>query len=192
MRLETIKAIIGDASDDEVIRAWGAFCENTDRYDDVVYDNDNDTYQMLFGDNIDEALRAASYGDFNYTDSYVVINGYGNLDTFSYLCSSKCPVDKDELADYFYENQDEFYIWFDFNPDDYEGYEDDEEDDDDDDCYIACPECGTRLEQGEYEYDYDSGHTRVVNCPECGCSGDVVKFVDPTDDDDDDEDENEN
>lgn len=30
-----------------------------------------------------------------------------------------------------------------------------------------CPVCGTELEQGQYEFDYNTGNLHVVNCPTC-------------------------
>lgn len=39
-----------------------------------------------------------------------------------------------------------------------------------------CPACGAELEQGQYSYDYDSGNLYVEDCPECGCSGELVKI----------------
>lgn len=131
MNIDQIKEIIGNAEDSNLIAAWNYMCDETCSMDSCVYDNDNDTYQMLFGDNIDEAMRAASYGDFTYTDSYCTMNTYGNLDTFSYIWDSNCPIDTDTLADFFLEREDELSDYFDFDPDEYEDEEEDEDDDED-------------------------------------------------------------
>lgn len=187
MSKENILDIIDSAGEAEIIAGWNYYCDETDRYEEKVYDNENETYEMMFG-SIDDALRAAYYGDFNYTDDYCCLNAYGNLNSFHCLSDGNCPIDKDELAEWFTEHEDELEDWFNFDPDD---YEEDDDDDDDNGCYLACPECGKRLEFGEYKYDHDSGRVRVVTCSECGCSGEVVKLVDPTDDDNDDTDINE-
>ena len=34
-----------------------------------------------------------------------------------------------------------------------------------------CPECGKKLEQGEYYYDTERDAMFVERCPECGCGG---------------------
>lgn len=39
----------------------------------------------------------------------------------------------------------------------------------------VCPQCGEPLEQGQYEFDYETAQLRVVCCPGCGCEGEVVK-----------------
>lgn len=38
----------------------------------------------------------------------------------------------------------------------------------------TCPHCGETLEQGDYEYDYESGELRVAHCPNCGCEGEKI------------------
>lgn len=167
MTRDQIKEIIGDAGEYQIIAAWNNWCENENYGDDTVYNNDNDTYTMLFGEDIDAALRAASYGEYTYTHEYCCLDGYGNLVTFNYICDSNCPIDTDTLVDYFEEHEDELGDWFDFNPDDYE--EEEEE------ANHYCPECGCELEQGEYEYDYESGKLVVCHCPDCGCEGEEVE-----------------
>lgn len=44
-----------------------------------VYSNDEEFFDMFFSNNTYEAIRAVSYGEFNYTDDYVTFNVYGNL-----------------------------------------------------------------------------------------------------------------
>ena len=134
MTREMIDSIIANAKDEEIIGAWNHYCEECAGFDDMVYDNDSDTYEMMFGD-IADALRAASYGDFTFTDTYCCLNAYGNLDTFNYVTSNNSPIDTEAMADWFEENEGELEDWFGFDPDDYEEYDDDEEDDygDDDD-----------------------------------------------------------
>lgn len=45
------------------------------------YENDEEFFEMFFADKVDEAVRAVCYGNYNYTDSYVRFNAYGNLDS---------------------------------------------------------------------------------------------------------------
>lgn len=45
--------------------------------------NDEEFFKIYYGDNIDEAVRAVCYGDYNYTDEYVIINAYGNLESLN-------------------------------------------------------------------------------------------------------------
>ena len=44
------------------------------------YENNEDFFDTFFQTK-DEAVRAVCYGDYTYTDPYVIINAYGNCDT---------------------------------------------------------------------------------------------------------------
>lgn len=37
-----------------------------------------------------------------------------------------------------------------------------------------CPNCGRKLEQGEYGLDYNTGNLHIAYCPDCGEVGSVV------------------
>lgn len=62
-------------------------------FDDIQWwDNDEDFFETFFGTAIMDAVRAVCYGEYNYTDEYVKINAYGNLETTNYI--------QDELEGY--------------------------------------------------------------------------------------------
>lgn len=44
-----------------------------------VIENDKYGLEILFGDNLEELARAICYGEYNYRDAYIRLNGYGNL-----------------------------------------------------------------------------------------------------------------
>lgn len=48
-----------------------------------VYSNDEDFFDMMYEGKPMDAVRASYYGDYNYMDDYVKINGYGNLESLS-------------------------------------------------------------------------------------------------------------
>lgn len=60
-------------------------------------ENDVNELAEFFGD-ADALVRAICYGDYTYTHSYVIVNGYGNLDSSDYW---------DNLVDL----DDDFYEW---------------------------------------------------------------------------------
>lgn len=181
MTREQIIEIINDQNEARIVAAWNGYCEEMSMYDGFVHSNDNDGYTALFGDNLDEAIRAAYYGEFNYIDDYCYLDGYGNLSTFTHIGDTECIIDTDTLADYFEEHQDEMEDYFNFDPEDYE--------EDDDDAEIICPRCGERLKRGDYEYDSESGDIVVTTCPNCFYSGPQAEVVDSDDIDDDDDDD---
>ena len=62
-------------------------------FDDMQWwDNDEEFFETFFGTVIMDAVRAVCYGEYNYTDEYVKINAYGNLETTNYI--------QDELEGY--------------------------------------------------------------------------------------------
>ena len=49
----------------------------------IVYENDEEFFDIFFANNPAEVARAIYYGDFNYNDEYIKFNAYGNLETLS-------------------------------------------------------------------------------------------------------------
>lgn len=45
--------------------------------------NDEEFFRTFFHNQTMEAVRAVTYGDYRYTDAYVVFNAYGNLESFN-------------------------------------------------------------------------------------------------------------
>lgn len=60
------------------INSWDGSMEHLQ-----VYDNDGVTLEMIFGGSVEEALRASSYGSYDYLDAFVRLDVYGNLETFT-------------------------------------------------------------------------------------------------------------
>ena len=75
--------------DDELLDLWNEYCSEEDM-DSYIYYNDEYFFGEYFPNNVAEAVRAVCYGDYRYRDTYVVFNGYGNLET------------SDRLDDYIY------------------------------------------------------------------------------------------
>ena len=48
-----------------------------------VYENEDYFFNTYFNNNVIEAVRAVSFGDYNYSDDYVKVNAYGNLESLS-------------------------------------------------------------------------------------------------------------
>ena len=49
----------------------------------AVYENDDEFFQIYFESKVMEAVRAVSYGDYNYMEEYVRFNGYGNIESLT-------------------------------------------------------------------------------------------------------------
>ena len=60
------------------MNAWDGSFDNL-----AVYENDDEFFQIFFESKVMEAVRAVSYGDYNYMEEYVRLNGYGNIESLS-------------------------------------------------------------------------------------------------------------
>lgn len=64
------------------------------------YENNDDFFNTYFNDNVIEAVRAVSFGDYNYSDDYVRLDAYGNLESASeYEYYSELENYADEIAE---------------------------------------------------------------------------------------------
>lgn len=88
--------------DSSLLQAYSEYASNNGY--DSVYDNDDDSINMMFADSHD-ALRAAFYGDYNPSHAYFTFNGYGNLQSFEYLDSDNSPIDIEDLAQWIVDNE---------------------------------------------------------------------------------------
>lgn len=100
---ETIINILENDLDNNIlVKLWNDYCEDTNSMDDYIYENVDYILNDMFN-SIDEALRAACYGSYNYTDDYFRFNGYGNLESFDTYDVTNY-MDLNYLADYLIEN----------------------------------------------------------------------------------------
>lgn len=87
--------------DSNLLQAYSEYASNNSY--DSVYDNDDDSINMMF-ENTHDALRSAFYGDYNPSHAYFTFNGYGNLQSFEYLDCDKSPIDIEELSQWIVDN----------------------------------------------------------------------------------------
>ena len=74
-------------------------------------ENDSDFFETYFS-TIDDAIRAVCYGEYTYTDPYVIINAYGNCDTVGeYEYQSLLEENIADIVDNFIELWDEVDDW---------------------------------------------------------------------------------
>ena len=74
--IETLESL----SSSKLMQVNNRYCD-ANGYNDTIYYNNSDELNSLFNSPSD-ALRAASYGNYNYANSYFRLNGYGNLESF--------------------------------------------------------------------------------------------------------------
>lgn len=75
-------------------------------------ENDEEFFELFYsGINGLEIARAIYYGDYNYNDDYVRINGYGNLESYTeYEMIEEMKDSIDEIVENLIEHHDNLYL----------------------------------------------------------------------------------
>ena len=108
-REKFIKAIIEEINcfdNDQMVQLNNEYCDQQNCPDDQIYSNDANFFADVYGGDVMEAVRAVSYGDYNYSHDWVKLNGYGNLESMNVideddLCESIDTI-AEEVADNFH------------------------------------------------------------------------------------------
>lgn len=104
--IEQITDILNNhCTDSKLLDLWNDYCDNNSNADARVYEFDDQFFEDYFS-NPGEAARATFFGDVkSWNDSYVIFNGYGNLETSNYLSEL---ISIDDLASHIESNQDNY------------------------------------------------------------------------------------
>src|SRR5690606_23695390 len=112
-----IEDYLDNLNDSELLSINREYLENINNLDSDVYENDEEFFETFFQGKTMDAVRAISFGEYRYSDTYVKFNGYANLETTSYLEDF---IDTSELAEYIHENPEDLDIEFDEDDEDEE------------------------------------------------------------------------
>lgn len=99
MLLEQAREYVESLAESELVDLWNEYCNECYMYDDIIYVND----EYFLDDNFtspSDAVRACLYGDYTYTDPWVVFDGYGNLQSYYDACKA---IDLDSLIEWYAE-----------------------------------------------------------------------------------------
>jgi hypothetical protein len=106
---------INEMTPGELIDLNNTYCQSAHYSDSEIYSNDEDFFETYFANETLKAVRATQYGDYRYSDDYVIFNGYGNLDSFNYMNTDKLCELVGTMAEYIEENEQDFTHLFDFS-----------------------------------------------------------------------------
>jgi hypothetical protein len=137
-REKFIKAIIEEINcfdNDQMVQLNNEYCDQQNSPDDQIYSNDANFFADVYGGDVMEAVRAVSYGDYNYTHDWVKFNGYGNLESMNVIDEDDLCESIDTIAEEVADNFHNYDHLFDLDPDDFED-EDEEETEEDDDTHL--------------------------------------------------------
>lgn len=134
-REKFIKAIIEEINcfdNDQMVQLNNEYCDQQNYPDDQIYSNDANFFADVYGGDVMEAVRAVSYGDYNYTHDWVKFNGYGNLESMNVIDEDDLCESIDTIAEEVADNFHNYDHLFDLDEDDFEDEEEEETDEDDD------------------------------------------------------------
>lgn len=104
MTYEQIMSILESLKEEQLLEIWNYFCQDNARYDDMVYELDEDFFESHF-DSPYESVRATLMGEVSFNDTYIKFNAYGNLESFSNLMPY---IYLEDMVEHFEENPVEF------------------------------------------------------------------------------------
>jgi hypothetical protein len=131
--LDAIIEEINSFSSEDMIELNNTYCDDQNYPDDRIYQNDDSFLDENFS-SVTDAVRAVSYGEYKYSDKYVKFNGYGNLESFSYVTESDLCEDVATVAERVADNFSNYEHVFALDESDFEDIDD--ETDEDDDTYL--------------------------------------------------------
>lgn len=115
-----IQSIIENFDDETLRNVHNTYCKNARFYEDMIYDNIDEEFDEFFADEKpSEIARKISYGDYNFTDPYFILDGYSNLksgnatdfaypsDIANYVVLNDDALDNDEIQEQLDEWADE-------------------------------------------------------------------------------------
>jgi len=110
----SIKEQIENMSSSDLMELNNAYCDAASYNDDRIYDNDDSFLEENFS-SISEAVRAATYGEYSFSHSYVKFDGNANLESLNSIDIDDLVDGIDTIIDYAIENQNYFpMLDFDF------------------------------------------------------------------------------
>lgn len=105
--IEAITDYLNELDNNELVSIHNEYCQSQNYADNEIYNNDEEFFNMFFEGKVLDAVRAVSYGEYNYSNDYVIFNGYGNLESFN---NPSAHVDISEIANDILENPENYDI----------------------------------------------------------------------------------
>lgn len=87
-----------------LIEIHSEYCDLANYPDDKIFMNDEEFFEIYFSDTM-EAVRAVCFGEYDYNHEFVKFDGYANLESSNHAQEL---LDVDELAQYIFDNSEQF------------------------------------------------------------------------------------
>jgi hypothetical protein len=102
-----IREYLNNCTDNDLLIYYNTYCQENNLFDDEIFYNDEEFFNTFFDGKVLDAVRAVSYGEYNYNDNFVMFNGYGNLESFNRI---KDNIDIGEIVNDIFENPHRYNI----------------------------------------------------------------------------------
>jgi hypothetical protein len=102
---EAIIEYLEGLNNSELMQVHNEYCENMQYDEDRVYENSEDFLEENFATKLD-AVRAATYGEYDFRHDYAIVNGNGNIETSNDVSDF---VDIPSIASDILENPENYY-----------------------------------------------------------------------------------
>ena len=99
---ERLIEYINGMGTDEKIALHNTYCDAANCMDDCIYSMD-ELEEVLDGVDKWELIRMVKFGEFELTQEYWQVNGYGNLDSYN---EWELPIYASDIADYILSKED--------------------------------------------------------------------------------------
>lgn len=104
--IQAITEYLNDLSDNDLLNVHNEYCQSCNYSDNEIFTNDEEFFNTFFQGHVMDAIRAVSFGDYRYSDEYVIFNGYANLETFNNVSDH---VDISAIAEDIMENGGNYF-----------------------------------------------------------------------------------
>ena len=79
------KEMINNLTNDEKLDIYNKYCENNHDYNSMIYKNNDNFLEYVFGNNHMGLARAIAHGDYIYVDQYITLDEDGDLYSYEDL-----------------------------------------------------------------------------------------------------------
>jgi hypothetical protein len=124
---EAVMEYLEGLDNSELVSIHNEYCQSSGNSDDEIHSNDEEFFETFFSGKVVEAVKAATYGDYDFSHDYVMFDGYANLESFN---DPTGHIDLGAIADDILENERNYS---DIELEDPEEEEEEESEEDEDD-----------------------------------------------------------
>ena len=103
---ESVLEYLNELSNSELVSIHNKYCQSINDCDNEIHHNEDDFFETFFDGRVIEAVRAISYGDYNYNHNFVMFDGYANLKSFD---DPTDEIDLSDIANDILENPENYY-----------------------------------------------------------------------------------